>query len=98
MKISAIITTVAVALFATAASAEAPMQIKVGYADLNLGSAAGQEVLASRIDAAARTVCGVNAGERLLSFSMSAERCRKDAVARTTFAIASANAPVLASR
>jgi UrcA family protein len=98
MKISTIIATAAVALLATAASAEAPSQIKVGYADLNLASAAGQEMLDHRIDAAARKVCGVDSDERLLSISTAAARCHKDAIARTKFAIASAYAPVLASR
>jgi UrcA family protein len=97
MKISTIITTAALALFATAAAAQTA-QVKVGYADLNLGSAAGQEQLANRIDAAARKVCGVNANERLLAISTAAARCHSDAIAQTRFAIASANAPVLASR
>lgn len=97
MKISTIIATAAVAMLATAASAETN-QVKVGYADLNLASAAGQEVLAQRIDIAARKVCNVNESERQLSMSMAADRCHSDAVAKTRFAIASANAPVLASR
>lgn len=97
MKISTITATFAVAMLANAASAET-IQVKVGYADLNLSSAAGQEVLAQRIDVAARTVCNVNANERHLSMSMAADRCHSDAVAKTKFAIARANAPVLASR
>jgi UrcA family protein len=97
MKISNIIAAVAVAFVANVAHAE-PMQAKVGYADLNLASAEGQARLARRIDAAAKAVCGVNSNERLLSISMSTQRCHQNAVARTNLAIASANAPVLASR
>jgi UrcA family protein len=98
MNISTIITAAAVALFATAASAQAPQQVAVSYADLNLASAAGQEVLGHRIDAAARTVCGVDSDERMLAITTAAKNCHKAAVARTKFVIASAYAPVLASR
>jgi UrcA family protein len=97
MKTSHIIATVAVAIFATAASAQ-PVAVKVGYADLNLNSAAGQAVLGQRIDAAARKACGVDANERLLPMSMAAAQCHQDAVAKTSIAVASAYAPVLASR
>lgn len=97
MKISTIIATTAFAMLAGAVSAE-PAQVKVGYADLNLATAAGQEVLAQRIDIAARKVCNVDHNERLLPISMATERCYNDAVAKTNFAIASATAPVLASR
>ena len=98
MKISTIITTAAVAFLASAASAQAPAQVAVSYADLNLASAAGQEVLGRRIDAAARKVCGVDNSQRLLSVSVTAARCHRQTVATASFAIASASAPVLASR
>jgi UrcA family protein len=97
MKISTIIAAAAVAMFASAASAQTS-QVTVGYADLNLSSATGQAKLAQRIDIAARKVCNVDANERLLPISMAAGRCYSDAVAKSNFAIASATAPVLASR
>jgi UrcA family protein len=101
MKISTIIATAAFAMLAGVASAEPASEaahVKVGYADLNLTTVAGQDVLAKRIDIAARKVCNVDPNERQLPISVATERCYNDAVAKTNFAIASATAPVLASR
>ena len=51
---------------------------RVSTADLNLGSQAGRETLAGRIDAAADTLCDVNAVEPV---SIKAERARCHRVA-----------------
>ena len=62
------------ALFATAPAYAEDLQIK--YNDLNLASAEGQKVLASRIDRAAKEACGLSAqttGTRVVS--RSARKC-----------------------
>lgn len=99
MKIFHTIMTASIAMLATAASAQmVPTQIEVRYTDLNLGSTAGQATLASRIDVAAKQACGVDADQRILMLSTSAARCHEQAVSKANLAIASATAPVLASR
>jgi UrcA family protein len=62
----------AVLAFATAASAnsstvivEAGSSVRVGYADLNLDSAAGRTRLAGRIESAANSLCAENNVEPL---------------------------------
>jgi UrcA family protein len=99
MKILNTIMTASIAMLATAAGAQmVPTQIEVHYNDLNLGTSAGQATLATRIDVAAKQACGVDANQRMLSLSTAASRCHAQAVSKANLAIASATAPVFASR
>ena len=86
--------------FVAAAAIAQPVStnIRVTYGDLNLASKAGQQMLARRINAAANSVCGVNANERSLALRANSARCYNSALSGTRTAIAMATAPVLASR
>lgn len=64
---------------ALAADAFTPRSVKVGYADLNLASEAGQDRLDARIRRAAATVCGSNATD--LAATRAAAACRIAATA-----------------
>lgn len=79
---AAIGSTLALAGTAAPAYAEA---MEVQYADLDLGSEAGQKVLKQRIDSAARKVCGLdqgNTGTRLRSAE--ATKCYREAKAKAS--------------
>ena len=66
----------------TVSHAAAPESVRVSYADLNLGSDSGQQVLKRRIDHAAKTVCLV--GEwRNLALVRATEQCRDETIAST---------------
>ncbi len=87
----------AIALPATVVQAqEAAPSVRVSYADLNIGSVAGQDQLAVRIKAAARHVCDNN--ELGLANRIAVQRCRKQAVAGAMTTMASLTAPTYASR
>jgi UrcA family protein len=99
MKISTIIAAAAVVLFTTAAGAEpVTTHVQVRYSDLDLASASGKAELATRISVAANQACGIDASQRDLALFSEASRCRSQAVRSANIAIASATAPVLASR
>ena len=88
-----------IALAASVATAQpVTTDIRVSYADLNLGSDAGQAVLAKRIETAANSACGANANQRDLSMKRNSSSCSAAAVSKANLAIASAKAPVFASR
>lgn len=103
MKITTIVS-VAVAVIAStisisaAVAAPAPDQIKVSYADLNLGSPQGRGALDRRIEAAAMKVCGVDPDERQIGIVQESARCYGSAVDQARVAIASNTQPVFASR
>jgi UrcA family protein len=64
----------------------------VKYADLNLEREADAAVLLSRIESAARQVCGLHAGPLPIEIKSHLEMCASEATAR---AVADVNAPVL---
>src|ERR1700749_1433631 len=70
---------------------EAPRQIAVSYADLNLNTAGGQAVLAARIHRAAETVCGPEPDSRDLKRLMPFRRCMKESLNAAVAAIPSAS-------
>lgn len=61
-----------------ASAQEAPVSIKVRYADLNLASPQGVTALNQRIKAAARQVCGPQPTN--LDETMAMRRCQTDAI------------------
>ena len=64
----------------TVSRAEETNKVRVSYADLNLGSEPGQQVLQRRIAAAARTVCVIE-DSRELALASATNACRADAIA-----------------
>jgi UrcA family protein len=64
----------------TVSQAEESNSVRVSYADLNLGSTAGQHVLQRRIAGAARTVCVIE-DSRELALRTATNACRGDAIA-----------------
>jgi UrcA family protein len=70
----------------------------VSYAGLDLGSAAGQQMLEKRIRLAARQACGVNPDVRHLALTVDAVRCYRSAVAGAMAEAAKINPTVYASR
>src|SRR5262245_59794018 len=64
----------------------------VKYGDLNLEREADASVLLSRIESAARGVCGLHIGPLPFGVKMQLERCAADATAR---AVADVNSPLL---
>ena len=86
--------TLACAAPARAQTSDTVPSVFVKYADLNLGSRGGAEVLLRRIDAAATTVCGGAPDLRRLNQVASFEACRRSAVAR---AVAAVDSPMLAT-
>jgi UrcA family protein len=73
---------VAGALVVPTVSQAAPSNsVRVTYADLNLASEAGQQVLQGRITLAARTVCEIE-DSRELALATETNLCRADAVDR----------------
>jgi UrcA family protein len=75
------------------ASAAAPEQVAVQYADLDINTPAGAETLYARIQAAAREICA-RGDERLLTQRANAARCMNIVVAH---AVASVSSPKLAA-
>lgn len=83
----AILAAAGLAVSASAAQAET---VQVSYRDLDLGSLAGQNVLAQRIDKAAREVCDHKpAGTRNLRQDMAARACFEKAKAGAGAQVAS---------
>lgn len=98
MKIISIIAA-ATAIIATSAGARnIRNEVAVSYADLDLGSVAGQAALSRRIDAAADKACDVDSNERRMRSRQLATKCQHAAVAKANLVIASVTAPVFASR
>lgn len=75
--------------FALTARAAEPPQVHVNYADLNLNTTAGANVLYQRIRAAADKVCYVNDG-RDLGTIPAAKACRSRAIAEAVGTVHSA--------
>ena len=67
---------------AAPALAQAPAAITVGYADLNLSSAAGRNALDRRIANAAEQLCGY-AHPLELGWAAAVESCRAETIAAT---------------
>src|SRR4030095_3278225 len=67
----------------------------VSYADLNLDSETDAATLLSRIESAARKVCGVNLTPVPIELQYHLRMCAEDATAR---AVADVNAPLLTRR
>jgi UrcA family protein len=83
---------------AAAVAAPAPVEARVGYADLDLGAPKGQKALEQRIKAAARSVCGVDNRVRQLSLRVDAGHCYRTAVANAVADAARINPTMVASR
>lgn len=78
-KTFALLAAAGMTLSAGAAQAQS---VQVGYDDLDLGSIAGQKVLAKRVDKAARQICGhQRGGTRNLRSDMAARACFEKAKA-----------------
>ena len=73
----------------TVSQAEESNSVRVSYADLNLGSDAGQQMLQRRIAGAARTVCVIE-DSRELALASATRACRTDAIASAQPAYAAA--------
>jgi UrcA family protein len=67
----------------------------VSYADLNLENDADAAILFSRIESAARKVCGVHIGPVPLELQFNLRMCAEEATAR---AVNDVNAPLLTRR
>jgi UrcA family protein len=84
------VATLGVALYAGGAHAnDAGMDaqmVRVGYADLNLGTDAGAKALYQRIHAAAVRVCG-DADTRQLDMAAAAQACRDRAIVNSVRAV-----------
>lgn len=78
----------------------APTQVstKISYADLDMGSPAGQQALERRIKQAAREACGVDPDQRHQVLAIDAARCYRSAVAGAMAEAAKINPTVYASR
>jgi UrcA family protein len=83
---------------AAAVAGPAPVEARVGYADLDLGAPEGQQMLEKRIKVAARSVCGVDGNERQLMLQVDAGRCYRTAVANAVADAARINPTIVASR
>jgi UrcA family protein len=89
MKTTALVTTLLIGCLAATAQASTPAttqkvrQQVVSFADLNLETEAGANMLLRRIKFAARRVCGVNeAGLLAIEFRAELHSCAKQATAR----------------
>ena len=71
-----------IALAAAPAIAQAPAGIAVSFADLNLASVAGRDILDRRIAGAAEQLCG-QARAVELSWAAAVETCRAETIALT---------------
>jgi UrcA family protein len=76
----------ALALTAPAALAK-PAGLRVEYADLNLNSEAGAEVMLRRLNRAAASVCGDSYGRRPIEAREAVRACMSDAVERAVSAL-----------
>lgn len=74
------------------AAGDAPVSVRVGYADLNLNSAAGAKAMLARIDAAARQACGTEPDIRDLQRVTVYSHCMTETTQR---AVATLNAPLV---
>lgn len=74
------------------AADDAPISVRVGYADLNLNSAAGAKAMLARIEAAARRACGSEPDIRDLQRVAVYSRCRTETTQRALTAL---NAPLV---
>jgi UrcA family protein len=79
MKKLSMLIVVSWAMAPAASQAEEPISVGVSYADLNLSSTTGQQILQRRIAYAAMSVCGV-ADHRDLKFSSAVSDCRAGAI------------------
>jgi UrcA family protein len=70
----------------------------VSYAGLDMGSAAGQQMLEKRIKLAARKACSVDTDQRQLALTVDAGRCYRSAVAGAMAEAARINPTTYASR
>jgi UrcA family protein len=77
---------------AHATAARDVRQQVVSYADLNLESEGDAAILFSRIQSAARKVCGLGRGVMPIELQFHLQTCADDATAR---AVADVNAPLL---
>ena len=75
-----------------------PVSTTVSFADLDVGSAQGKNVLAQRIANAVGAVCGVETGTTDLASHIAARTCRAKAIAITMLAFAMKTTPQFASR
>ena len=72
---------------ALAQTSDTVPSVAVKYADLNIGSRSGVQMLLKRIEAAANTACGGAPDIRQLNQLASFEACRRSAVARAVVAV-----------
>jgi UrcA family protein len=75
-----------------------PVTQTVSFADLDIGTAAGKDVLAQRVANAAGAVCGIETGTTDLASHIAARTCRARAIAITMLAFAMKTTPQFASR
>lgn len=66
---------------------DAPISVRVGYADLNLATTAGARAMLARIRAAASQACGSEPDMRDLNRISIYNRCRNQAVAHALAAL-----------
>src|SRR6516162_2255855 len=74
------------------ADPDAPISIRVEYADLNLATAAGASAMLVRMRSAASQACGTEPDIRDLSWTGAYDRCRTETLAR---ALATLNVPLV---
>ena len=80
IALSAVFATTVFAMPATA-QAQDSTSVRVSYADLNLASGLGQDVLQRRMANAARTVCVIEDSKEL-ALASAAKECRRGAMTR----------------
>jgi UrcA family protein len=103
MKITTIVSAAAAIIASSvcvsaATAAPAPTSVRVGVADLDLTSLAGQAVLDQRISLAARQACGNAAVERDLAMRFNMSRCFNIAIEKARLDADRMNAPTIAMR
>jgi len=75
------------ALSHAATPAAAPAAVTVRYADLNLGTAAGNNALYARLVSAARKVCGEVGSIRELDQLAATQACQREAIANAVHSV-----------
>ena len=75
------------ALSHAATSAAEPAAVIVRYADLNLGTAAGNDALYARLVSAARKVCGEAGNIRDLGQLAATQACQREAIANAVHSV-----------
>ena len=75
------------ALSHAATPATAPAAVTVRYADLNLGTAAGNNALYARLVSAARKVCGEAGSIRDLGQLAATQACQREAIANAVHSV-----------